>query len=78
MNCIALGCTLHQQTNDATQTQEIIMEKLAIRIVAAVNHNETGELEVIVETTSEDSKFAISSKLTSIWLTKEELAERAS
>ena len=50
-----------------------------IRIVAAVPHNETGELEVIVETTStKDSNFAVNSKLTSIWITKEELAERAS
>jgi hypothetical protein len=48
-----------------------------VRIVAAVPHNETSELEVILEVTRDTSNFMTETKLKSVWIDAEKLLEDA-
>jgi len=48
-----------------------------IRIVAAVPHNETSELEVILEVTRDTSAFQVSTELKSVWIDAEQLRQMA-
>jgi len=50
---------------------------MKVRIVAAVPHNDSEELEVIIEITRDTSAFQTSTELKSVWLDAHRLAEEA-
>ena len=48
-----------------------------VRIVAAVPHNDSGELEVVLEVTHGSETFSPTTELKSIWIDSDKLSDMA-